>query len=194
MIAFLSGKPMITSTFVAVVCGGVGYEVKVTQSSIRQLVGKIEVELFIYSHIKEDCFDLYGFLTENERSLFLKLIGVDGVGPKTALGIMDAGIDGIVHAVQHADVSFFQKLPRVGKKSAQKIIIELKNKLGGTQELELAEPQGKAKEVVEALVTLGFNEQQVLKLTKELDIEAMRVEDAVKKGIQQLTIHSYETK
>lgn len=186
MIVFLSGKPLITSSTTAIICNGIGYGVHVTSSTRGALQGLENVELFIHSHIKEDVFDLYGFVSEEEKTLFLKLIDVDGVGPKTALGIMDKGVLEIIRAIREADVSFFQGVSRVGKKSAQKIIIELKGKLGG-EELTLQEPEGKAKEIVEALVSLGFSESQSQKVTQAMDIEAMRVEDAVKQGIKMLT-------
>lgn len=187
MIGYLSGTPKKTSEGLLILCGGVGYSVLLTARSEQRIANSEHCEVFVYSHIKEEAFDLYGFLTEAEKVLFLLLIGVDGVGPKTALHIMDRGVDAIVSAVQSADVSFFSSVSRVGKKSAQKIIIELKNKLGGKTELDLSEPVGKAKEVVEALVSLGFSETESQRVVQAIDIEALRVEDAVKKGIQELT-------
>lgn len=186
MIAFLSGKPLMTATTSAIICHGVGYGVTVTSSTRTAIQHLDTAELFIHAHIKEDAFDLYGFITEDEKILFLKLLAVDGVGPKTAMGIMDKGVMEIIRAVREADVSFFQSVSRVGKKSAQKIIIELKGKLGG-EELSLQEPEGKAKEVVEALVSLGFSESQSQKIVHDIDIENMRIEDAVRQSIKLLT-------
>ena len=187
MIVYLSGKPLLTATQCAIVCNGVGYGVFLTQSTKTRVATLENVELFVYSHIKEDAFDLYGFLNEDEKRLFLLLIDVDGVGPKTALAIMDRGVREITLAVQSADVSFFQSVPRVGKKSAQKIIIELKAKLGGKEDLVLSEPEGKAKEVVDGLVSLGFNESMSQKLVAGMEIESMRVEDALKDAIRAMT-------
>lgn len=187
MIGYLLGKPKRTAQGLLILCNGVGYSVLVPKSSEQRIANSEQCELYIYSHIKEDAFDLYGFLTEAEKLLFLKLIDVDGVGPKTAMNIMDRGTDAIVKAVQSADVSFFSSITRVGKKSAQKIIIELKNKLGGTEDIDLSEPEGKTKEVVEALTSLGFSETESQKVTKAFDIENMKIEDAVKKAIQELT-------
>lgn len=186
MIAYLSGKPLVGNTFTAILCGGVGYGVQVTLTTKRYMVTQANVVLYTYAHIKEDAFDLYGFITEEEKALFLKLINVDGVGPKTALGIMDRGINEIVSAVRAADVSFFQSVPRVGKKSAQKIIIDLKSKLGG-EELLLVEPEGVAKDVLEALCALGFSTLESSRFVKSQDLSSMRLEDAVKLGIQVLT-------
>jgi holliday junction DNA helicase RuvA len=189
MIVYLSGKPLITETTTAVLVGGVGYGVFVTPSTRLQMKGMQDVILYVYSHVKEECFDLYAFLNEGEKLLFTKLIDVDGIGPKTAIGIMDKGVEAIIHAVQTADVSFFQSIPRVGKKSAQKIIIDLKNKLGGKEDLNLQEPEGKAKEVVEALTSLGFSETDSVKVAKTLSLDTLRVEDAVKQAIRTLTAH-----
>lgn len=187
MIGYLSGIAQVSSASFIVICHGVGYVVIPTKSLQATVNSGQEVQLYIYSHIKEDAFDLYGFLTEGEKQLFLKLIDVDGVGPKTAMNIMDRGTDVIVRAVQEADVSFFSSITRVGKKSAQKIIIDLKNKLGGKEELDLTEPEGKAKEVFEALISLGFSETESQKVLKALDIESMKIEEAVKRAIQALT-------
>ncbi|HSW90020.1 MAG TPA: Holliday junction branch migration protein RuvA [Patescibacteria group bacterium] len=187
MIGYLSGTVKLTTKSLLVVCNGVGYVVLVTQSTKLQVSSNKEVQLFIHSHIKEDAFDLYGFLTETEKELFLKLIGVDGVGPKTALGIMNRGVEEIVRAVRSADVAFFTSVPRVGKKSAQKIIIELRTKLGAGIDLDLSEPEGKEKEVLEALISLGFSENEGRKVMQSFDIEPMRLEDAVKKAIQLLS-------
>ncbi len=187
MIGYLSGTPIVTQHATYLVVQGVGYCVEITTQTKSALMSMERVELYIYSHIKEDRFELYGFATEPEKQLFLKLIAVDGVGPKTALAIMDRGVDGIVTAVRKADVSFFSSVPRVGKKSAQKIIIELKNKLGGEEELDLVEPTGVAREVLEALVALGFSETEGQRVVKIIEVDQMRVEDAVKKAIQMLT-------
>lgn len=157
-----------------------------TSGTKAKLMGSNEASLFIHSHIKEDAFELYGFLTEEEKLLFLRLIDVDGVGPKTALSIMDRGVTEIVSAVRAANTSFFQSIPRVGKKSAQKIIIELKSKLGG-EELSLTEPVGKAKEAIEALVGLGFSDSESKKVIETMDVEATRLEDLVTAGIKQMT-------
>jgi holliday junction DNA helicase RuvA len=186
MIAYLSGRPLITQSTTAIVCNGVGYGVNVTSSTKAKLASISEVNLFIHSHIKEDAFELYGFLTEEEKLLFLRLIDVDGVGPKTALSIMDRGVVEIVSAVRAANTSFFQSIPRVGKKSAQKIIIELKSKLGG-EELSLTEPVGKAKEAIEALVGLGFSDSESKKVIEAMDTENIRLEDLVTAGIKQMT-------
>lgn len=187
MIGYLSGKPVVTTYSTLIITNGVGYNVLLTQTNKQQLATSDHCEVFIYPHIKEDAFDLYGFLSEAEKELFLKLINVDGVGPKTALNIMDKGADAVVSAVRTADVSFFSSIPRVGKKSAQKIIIELKNKLGSEYELDLAEPTGPVREVVEALVALGFPETKSVRIVQTFDLGAIRIEDAVKKAIQEMT-------
>ncbi len=187
MIGYLIGTPKITATTTLIVTNGVGYSVELTPTARQYAAGKERVELFIYPHIKEDCFDLYGFLTESEKALFLLLIGVNGVGPKSALHIMDRGDQAIIAAIQHADVDFFSSIPRVGKKTAQKIIIELKSKLKGREELDLSTPSEAENSIIEALVSLGFGEQASSKIAKRSELQDMRLEDAVKRAIQLLT-------
>lgn len=187
MIGYLKGTPLISPQSCLILISGVGYAVICTKSTQMAIEGKEEVELFIHPHIKEDCFDLYGFQSEAEKFVFLKLIDVDGVGPKTALGIMERGVEAITGAIRTADVSFFSAVPRVGKKSAQKIIIELKNKLGGEQELDLVGVTGKGQEVVDALVSLGFSETESIHVAKTMDVENSRLEDTVKEAIKKLT-------
>lgn len=189
MIGFLSGRPMFSLHHTILLVNGVGYEVTVTATTRASLIGKETVDVYIYTHVKEDALELYGFLQEREKLLFLLLLDVNGVGPRTAMAIMDRGVEAIITAVQSADVSFFSSIPRVGKKSAQKIIIELKSKLGGDQELQLQEPEGKEKEALDALLSLGFSESESRNVLQTLDLETMRLEDAVKAAIQQITQH-----
>ena len=168
MIGFLSGTPLIIQDKILVKTGGVGYEVAVGVNTMTQIGLTSTVELFIHTHVKEDAFELYGFLTLDERKLFRLLLSVSGVGPKTALAIANTGSDAIRVAVQQADVAFFTAVPRVGKKLAQKIIIELKSKLGSLTELQLNSPVGIEQDALAALTSLGFDEQIVLRQLQSL--------------------------
>lgn len=163
MIGFLSGVPQVTRDSVIILTCGVGYEVTVGDATRVALQSAPTAELFIHTHVKEDVLELYGFQTSDERSLFRLLLHVSGVGPKTAISIASQGADAVVVAVQQADVAFFTAVPRVGKKLAQKIIIELKSKLGSMTELQLDTPQGIEQDAVAALTALGFDEQTVLR-------------------------------
>lgn len=171
MIALLSGSPIIHGENLIVDVNGVGYEVLVSASTLRSLLGKQAASLHIKTIVREESLELFGFVDQDQKSIFSLLLNVSGVGPRTALQLSDMGASELTRAVQEADVATFTKTPRVGKKLAQKIIIELKSKLGSLRELQLGEvtdPQ--QREVAEALQALGFAEQEVLLVLPQLDI------------------------
>lgn len=147
---------------------------------------KVEVELFIYTHVREDILELYGFNSTEEKRLFLLLLDVSGVGPRTALAITERSPQEIISAVQQADSKFFSSIPRVGKKVAQKIIIDLKSKLGSLKELDLGPTTSQEQEIVTALASLGFAEEDVLDQLRTEDFSAVTLEESIKRIIQKL--------
>jgi holliday junction DNA helicase RuvA len=183
MIAYLTGKPILHGTKLVVLVNGVGYGVLVS-SKVLQQVGEAEsVSLFIHTHVREDQLSLFGFLTLQEQQLFELLLGVSGVGPSTALHLTNTNPDQLISAVQEAKVSFFSAVPRVGKKLAQKIIIELRGKLGELKELNLAPLSAKEQTVISALVNLGFNEEAVREAVATMDLEELTEAQAIKQTI-----------
>lgn len=185
MIGKLTGKPEIIGHDLLIDVGGVGYLVKVSEAVLSHLSSE-SVTLYIYTHVKEDTLELYGFLQPTEKELFMLLLSVSGVGPSIALSISDQGAEKIIESVQNAQVSFFTQVPRVGKKLAQKIIIDLKGKLGSLKELQLGPTSPEQEIVVTALTNLGFDENQVLDYVKEHDVSLEQPEEAIKHAIQQL--------
>lgn len=188
MIGFLSGSLQLIQDKILVKTGGVGYEVAVGSATLAKLDTLVNVELFIHTHVKEEALELYGFLTIDERTLFQMLLSISGVGPKTALAIANLGTEPLRQAVLRADVGFFTAVPRVGKKLAQKIIIELKSKLGSLNELQLDTPVGVEQDALEALTALGFDEQLVLRQLHSLppSDESLTAEQLIKKVLKQL--------
>lgn len=187
MIGYLAGKPEVLSDTVLVHTGAVAYEVWVGQRLLQVLTTRDQVELYIYTHVREDALSLFGFLSLQERSLFTELLAISGVGPKTALAIVDHGVSELVTAVQQADIKFFSKVPRVGKKSAQKIIIELKSKLGGLTELDLTPLSSFESDVVAALESLGFSSEDAQETVKRLDFtESTTVQQALQQAMKLL--------
>ena len=185
MIAYLEGKALIKKDHLIVLNGGVGYLVFVGSKILHSLVADGEpVALHIYSHIKEDRFELYGFHNEEDLEIFKMLIAISGVGPKTALALANAGTNQLIEAVQQAQTIFFTSVPRVGKKLAQKIIIELKSKLGSLKELNLGTLSPKAQDVMDALLGLGFEENTVQTILTQLDLENMDLQVAIKTVIK----------
>lgn len=186
MIAYLEGQATIKQDYLIVLtASGVGYLVFVGPKLLRSLPADGErVALYTYSHIKEDRFELYGFQNEEALSIFKMLLAISGVGPKTALALADAGTEQLINAVQQAQVTFFTSMPRVGKKLAQKIIIELKSKLGSLKELNLETLSPKAQDVMDALLGLGFEENAVQGILSQLDLETMDLQVAIKTVIK----------
>lgn len=185
MIAQLTGKPIVQNNQLIIDVAGVGYGVLVSAQTLAKVQGQALVTLSIYTHVKEDVLELFGFLNPADKKLFELLLSVNGVGPKTALSISQFGATAITEAVQQANVSFFTKIPRVGKKVAQKIIIELKSKLGSLKELELGGiTDPKQKEVIEALLALGFDEQEAYHKLEKLDI-TQPIQTVIKQALKQ---------
>src|SRR3989344_9038291 len=128
MISLLKGQlHHKNSDSLTILVGGVGYLVAVTPSTLAKISLEETLELNIYTHVREDALDLYGFTNAEELKMFKSLIGVSGIGPKTALLVIDRGVEQVKLAIIKADENFFTLVPRLGKKNAQKIIIELKS-------------------------------------------------------------------
>ena len=172
MIGYLHGRVIALYTDHCLLdVHGVGYRVFVANSTRTKLRQREEASLFIYTSVREDAIVLYGFATEEEYDLFLQLIGVSGIGPKVALGILSAiTVEGLCRAIQNKQASVLTKLPGIGKKSAERLIRELKDKvaLRGSAEEELltienGEEVGDdaASEAMAALQSLGYTPSEI---------------------------------
>lgn len=161
MIASLNGT--ITHRFdpyIIVTVNGVGYKVYGAFAVLAKATVGSEITVCTYTHVREDLLELYGFSSFTDLHLFEQLIGVSGIGPKTAIGIFSLGSSSeIISAIMSGDVAFFSSVPRLGKKNAQKIIIELKNKIGSSAELDLSE-SGDSMEVITVLKSFGYSQKE----------------------------------
>jgi Holliday junction DNA helicase RuvA len=165
---------------------GVGYLVHVPERYLASIkVGKPHT-LFIHSHIREDVFDLYGFVSQQDLALFELLLTVSGIGPKTALVVIDRGVPAVETAVRKSDVDFFTTIPRLGTKNAQKIIIELKSKLGSSKMLNLEGESGDTKQVMDALSSMGFDRHEIRDSVKKLDAKDISVEQKIRHALKLL--------
>ena len=157
MIARLRGKPVArTADGLVLDVGGVGYLVAATTAALRKADGADEVALDVYTHVREDAIQLFGFADGGERELFTQLLSVNGVGPKVALAILSASPAAeLRRAIALEDTARFQAIPGIGKKTAERIVLELKEKLGTVVEAVPA-PAG---DLVarDALVELGYS-------------------------------------
>lgn len=151
---------------------GVGYAVSVPARLLPQLTRDSKQIFHVYTHVADDALDLYGFPDQEELLLFKLLLTVSGIGPRTALNIVDQGVESVSKAVASSDVDFFTMIPRLGRKNAQKIIIELKSKLGSTKDLDLSEESGgETKQLLEALLSMGFARGEIIGIIRKVDQE-----------------------
>ncbi len=185
MIGALQGTVFHTGLdHVILMVSGVGYKISVPFPLLSKAKQGDELTVWIYDHIRQDAFDLYGFETQQELRLFELVISVSGIGPKTALGIMGKGAIAVEQAIHRADVAFFTGIPRLGSKNAQKLIIELKNKIGG-KELDLTAGSEEQQEVIKALQTLGFERREIMKQLTTLDVK-LPIEEQIKQTLKLL--------
>lgn len=171
MIAYLTGTIFTKGTnyLILMTTSGVGYKVVVPADILVNTEINSPSNLFIHTHVKEDALDLYGFNNPEDLQLFELLLGVSGIGPKTAIGIFANGKSiKIKEAVVKGDVDFFTSVPRLGRKNAQKIIIELRPKLGKLEDIDLTEGNPENKEIIEALKIFGFNPQEAKEAIKSI--------------------------
>lgn len=172
MIAYLSGTIFTKGVnyIIIMTSSGVGYKVQVPADILSSSSTDQKCNLFIHTHVKEDVLDLYGFSTSEELAMFELFLGVSGIGPKTALAIFSNGkLNKIKEAIVKGDVSFFTNVPRLGTKNSQKIIIELRSRLGSLGELDLAAESGETKEIIEALKSFGFNLNEAKEALKSIN-------------------------
>jgi len=167
---------------------GVGYKVYITSQLFPLLTLGQELKVFTHMHVREDALDLFGFPTAEDLRLFELLIDVNGIGPKTAVGVFAVGNrQEIVSAIAQANVDFFTGVPRLGKKNAQKIIIELKNKIGGKEDLDLKEETDDITyQTIAALEGIGFSEREARMALKAIDGKGTTVQEKVKLALKQL--------
>lgn len=180
MIAYIKGTLEEISEGNAVVeVSGIGYNVRISAGTLQQLPGlHQEIKLYTYTYVREDAFCLYGFLTRDDLQIFRLLISVNGVGPKGALGILSVmSAQDLRFAVIAADSKMIAKAPGIGKKTAERVILDLKDKIsledapesGAAQETLLsAAEQTARKEAAEALIALGYGSAEAWKAVKQV--------------------------
>lgn len=199
MIAYLKGivtHRLVEAVYVNV--HDVGYRVYVSSSVQSQLQVGEETCLYTYTNVREDAIQLYGFLTIEDYELFLMLISVSGVGPKLGLGILSAiSPDQFVGLIISGDTKGLQKLPGIGKKSAERLVLELKDKIeslgiagtftpSGTISALVKAPVGVTEEVVEALMALGYSAQEVQPVVQDVYDGTQEVPELLKQVLAAL--------
>ena len=180
MIARLRGRVVArTTSGIVVEVGGVGYLVQATPSVHRLGDGEITVET--YTHVREDALQLYGFSSAAERELFELLLGVNGVGPKVALAIVGGSPAGeLTRAIAREDTARFEAIPGIGRKTAQRVVLELKEKLGAVHDTAQAPVDPTARD---ALVQLGWSLVEAERALAGLD-ERLPVQEQVRQALR----------
>ncbi|MEQ1875638.1 MAG: Holliday junction branch migration protein RuvA [Bdellovibrionia bacterium] len=186
MISLLKGRPLDSDAeTVTVDVNGVGYEVHCSLNTLAEVAGKTDAVLWIYTHVREDAIVLCGFASRSEKQLFQSLIKVTGIGPRMALKILSgAPLDRIIQMIEERDAQGLSKLPKVGKKTAEQMILTLKGKLefSGTS----SAPIGPRAEIVSGLVNLGFRLVDVERAVGQMG-DTSNVEEGIKKGLAALS-------
>ncbi len=196
MIYSVRGKlTHIENNLAVVECAGVGYAVRTSAVTISRLPGMgEETTLYTYLHISENSIDLFGFADQGELNCFKMLLGVTRVGPRAALSVLSSvTVEQFALAVASGDAKTLSRAPGLGMKTAQRIILELKDKISKEQaaagismpEIPLMSSSSNASEAINALVVLGYTQSEATGVITKLDPE-LSVEDMIKQGLQKL--------
>ncbi|MDY4181936.1 Holliday junction branch migration protein RuvA [Pseudoflavonifractor sp. HCP28S3_F10] len=198
MFYYVSGTVAHVEPYLAVIdCGGVGYACRTTNQTLSRLTVGQKGKLFTHLYVREELFELYGFATEDELNCFRLLIGVSGVGPKAALSILSATTpEGLAMSIITGDEKALTVAQGIGKKIAQRIILELKDKLAKGQIAAKGEsyggtgvtviPQNKSSEASAALAVLGYSPAEVAQALKGIDMENLELEQIVKQALKKM--------
>ncbi|MDQ7063807.1 MAG: Holliday junction branch migration protein RuvA [candidate division KSB1 bacterium] len=195
MIGFLRGKIVERQpTQVLMDVQGVGYEVIIPVSTYEKIQNEDgDITLMTYLHVREDAMQLFGFHTAEEKALFLKLIQVNGVGPKVAIGVLSGcSVDEFKRSVREGDIARLKTLPGIGKKTAERIVLELKDKVdavaGAAPAVGEDRPDRTVEEALLALVSLGYSKGQAEKIIQQLLREGAErsVEELIRLALQKM--------
>ncbi len=172
-----------TGSYIVIDNNGIGYTVYTPNPYAFQDEDK-EYKVYLYQQIKEDEHLLFGFKTQEEKDLFLKLISVKGMGPKMALPILATGsVSGVVDAIERENLLYLKKFPKIGEKVARQMILDLKGKLGDVNTLDL--PDNNYDELVEVLKGLGYKDKEFKSVLPQIN-NSLSIEDQVKEALKLL--------
>ena len=198
MFYYLNGTVAEIAAGLAVIdCGGVGYACATTNYTLSQLKKGERARLYTYLHVREDIFELYGFASQQELNSFKMLIGVSGVGPRAALSILSAVTpQQLALAVVTEDEKALTAANGIGKKTAQRVILELKDKLAGEEafasgamggvSVAAAVPHSKKSEAQAALAVLGYGSAEINAALKDIDVDALTLEDIIRQALKRM--------
>lgn len=198
MFYYVNGTVAHVGPYLAVIdCGGVGYACKTTNVTLAALTIGKPAKLYTYLNVREDAMELFGFATEEELGCFQMLIGVSGVGPKAALSILSSTPpERLALAIITGDEKALTMAPGIGKKIAQRIILELKDKLAKGQLSPVGEsyggtgvtviPENKLSEATAALAVLGYSNSEIGLALKGIDLDSLSLEQIIKQALKHM--------
>lgn len=192
MIGYVRGKVVqLVPDCCLIEVQGIGYRVFIPASTREELTVGREAVLYTYLHVREDALLLYGFGTQEEHDLFLKLVSVSGIGPKVGIGILSAiKPAAFVQAISNKDLSVLTSISGIGKKTAERIVLELKDKIGSfaaNNEADITISQGDEslqQQAIEALLALGYNQAEVMPIIRRLEHKSS-VEEIIKSVLKE---------
>ncbi len=179
--------------FVVIEAGGVGLRLAVSGATLKALPaaggeGAARVMVFAHLHVKEDALDLYGFTSEDERDFFEMLIGVSGVGPKSALAILDTGpLDELAAAIKENRPDLLTRAAGIGRKTAERVILELKTKVESARSSAMVERMDTDADLIEALASLGYRRDEARVALARVDSGAKSAEERLKAALKVLS-------
>lgn len=176
---------------------GIGYRLYITEPTRQKLKIGIVSSLFTYMHVREDAMLLYGFISQDEYDTFLHLVSINGVGPRVALNVLSAAEPRqLCIAITQKNIAFLTKIPGIGKKTAERMILELKDKMSKeltglpvdeTTDVSQNSTGGTLYEVTQALLALGYSQTEILPVIKEVGKESAAIEDIIKAALRELS-------
>jgi len=185
MIAHLSGPIILREAgFVVIESGGVGYKIHISTETFAALKQKREAELWTHLAVREHAHELYGFESPEELSFFEMLVSISGIGPKSGLAILSlADVATLTQAISHGDSSYLTKVSGIGRKNAEKIILELKDKLGSAPVGDDGSLQD-ATDTLDALIALGYQRREAREALRQIPDEITDMSQRLKKALK----------
>ncbi|MFA6304597.1 MAG: Holliday junction branch migration protein RuvA [Patescibacteria group bacterium] len=191
MISYLKGTIFVKkSKYLILLVNNIGYEVFASEKTLSLLNESAEVSLYIHHHISETSQDLYGFINQPELEMFKNLISISGVGPKSALGVMaSASVEDIIQAILSEDPALLRTVSGIGPKTAERIVVELKSKigkLGKEMNIQDASVAPRDIETIEALIGLGYSRKEVMEVIRQVSAEITDTSGRIKGALKLL--------
>lgn len=185
MIASIEGKILDKGArFVVVDVGGVGYKIFLMASALAKAKVDESAKFWTHLHVREDAMELYGFLEKEELGFFENLISISGIGPKSALGVLStAPIETLRRAISSGDTSYLTKVSGIGRKTAEKIILELKDKFSGEKEISGSIMEHDS-DILDALISLGYTQKEAREMVQRIPQEIKGRENRLKEALR----------